>query len=45
MLRLLRTMIIGEEEIDEKELKEIKEINRQMNLGEKVSLDEFMKDV
>jgi len=45
-IRIVRTALIPEEKIDKKELKEIKEIDHEMQEGERISLDEILgKDV
>ncbi len=45
-IKIVRTALIPEEKIPNKELKEIREINREMLRGERVNLDELLeKDV
>ncbi len=40
-IRIVRAAIIPEEKISKKELKEIERIDREMQKGEKISLDEL----
>ena len=46
-IKIVRTALIPEEKLSKKELEEIKRIDREMQKGERISLDEFLdkKDV
>ena len=46
-IKIVRTALIPEEKVSKKEMEEIKKIDREMQKGERISLDEFLdkKDV
>ena len=44
-IELMRNILIPEEEIDDQELEEIIKIEKEMKKGEKVSLEDILKEI